>query len=118
MPYNDFKLIKGETVKNSLNTKSFYSIGSELYKFNNKEVRSIVGNDDADDFMENRGEMYSFKIGWVPPGYEHRPDLISSVYYGTTTFWWMILLFNNITDPFEGLNIGDRILVPILSSRR
>jgi len=118
MPYDDFKLSNSDSAKKDLNSKSFYSLGSEIYKFNNKEVKSILGNEDADNFMEHRGEMYSYNVGWIPAGYEHRPDLISSVYYGTSTFWWMILLFNNITDPFEGLNVGDRILIPILSSRR
>tara|TARA_R110001583_G_scaffold96437_3_gene240737 strand:+ start:6174 stop:6530 length:357 start_codon:yes stop_codon:yes gene_type:complete len=117
MAYDDFKLNSSTRVKEDLNSKSFYSLGSEVYKFNNREVRSLLGNEDADDFMEHRGEKYSYQVGWIPPGYEHRPDLISSVYYGTVTFWWMIMLFNNITDPFEDLNIGDRILIPILSSK-
>mgnify|MGYP005826865615 CR=1 FL=1 len=117
MAYDDFKLNNSTSVKNDLNSKSFYSLGSELYKFNNKEVRSLLGNEDADNFMEHKDEMFSYTVGWIPAGYEHRPDLISSVYYGTSTFWWMILLFNNITDPFEGLNTGDRILIPILSSQ-
>ena len=118
MAYDDFKLSNSTSAKRDLNSKSFYSVGSEVYKFNNKDVRSILGNEDADDFMENRGALYSFEVGWIPAGYEHRPDLISSVYYGTTTFWWMILLFNNLTGPFESLNVGDRILIPILSSKR
>ena len=97
--------------------KSFYSIGSEIYEFNGKQVRSIVGNTEADKFIEEKGDLYKFKVGWIPAGYEHRPDLISQVYYKTPNYWWMILLFNNIKDPFEGLNTGDRIFIPILASR-
>ena len=86
-------------------------------RFKNKKVVSIVGNKEAEEFVENKENLYTYEIGFIPAGYEHRPDLISSVYYGTAIHWWMILLFNNITDPFEGLNVGDRILIPILSSR-
>ena len=76
MAYDDFKLNNSSAAKKDLNAKSFYSLGSEIYKFNNREVRSLLGNKNADDFMEHRGEKYSYKVGWIPAGYEHRPDLI------------------------------------------
>jgi hypothetical protein len=31
-----------------------------------------------------------------------RPDLISLDLYGTTLFKWVLLLFNNVTNPFGG----------------
>jgi hypothetical protein len=117
MVYSGLKPVVGLPNAERANKATFYSLGSELYKFKNKTVKSIVGNKEADEFIENKENLYTFEIGFIPAGYEHRPDLISSVYYGTPIFWWMILLFNNIVDPFEGLNLGDRILVPILSSR-
>lgn len=55
-----------------------------------------------------------YNIGTVPPGYEHRPDLISDLFYNTVTLDWLILLFNGIDDPFENLNVGDTILIPKL----
>ena len=36
------------------------------------------------------------KLAYVPPGMEHRPDLISFAAYGNEKFWWLILLANNI----------------------
>ena len=51
-------------------------------------------------------------VGYIPAGYEHRPDLISDLFYDTVTKDWLILMFNNIKDPFQELNIGDRILLP------
>ena len=31
-----------------------------------------------------------------------RPDLISNDIYGTPLFKWVLLLFNNVTNPFDG----------------
>jgi len=58
--------------------------------------------------------LYNFEIAYVIPGYEHRPDLISDIFYDTPEYWWLILFYNNIDDPFEGLNIGDQIKIPKL----
>lgn len=54
------------------------------------------------------------EVGKIPPGYEHRPDRISELFYGTVTKDWMIVMFNNIKDPFQELNVGDKILLPII----
>jgi hypothetical protein len=40
-----------------------------------------------------------------------RPWLISSRYYGVDDYWWLILWFNDVSDPFS-LNIGDRLVIP------
>jgi len=48
---------------------------------------------------------------YIPAGYEHRPDLISNLFFGSPDNWWVILGMNGISDPFESLNIGDRINV-------
>lgn len=56
----------------------------------------------------------SVQVVAIPAGYEHRPDLISDLFYGTVTKDWMIVMFNNIKDPFQQLNVGDKILLPII----
>jgi|10_taG_2_1085330.scaffolds.fasta_scaffold06383_3 hypothetical protein len=48
------------------------------------------------------------------PTVEHRPDKISNIFFDTSEFWWYIQLFNNISDPFEGFNSGDRVLIPVV----
>ena len=55
---------------------------------------------------------FDYEVGYVPAGYEHRPDLISNVFYGTPKNWWLLMLVNSITDPFEGFNENDQILIP------
>jgi hypothetical protein len=62
----------------------------------------------------NSLENVTIEVGYIPAGFEHRPDLISNLFYNTTTKDWLILMFNNITDPFQQLNVNDRILIPMI----
>jgi hypothetical protein len=50
----------------------------------------------------------------VPAGMEGRPDLLSYRLYGTVDYWWVLLVANNIVDPFEQLVAGKQIRVPII----
>ena len=34
-------------------------------------------------------------------------DNISNIHYNTPYLWWVVALFNEISNPFEGLNEGD-----------
>ena len=47
----------------------------------------------------------------------HRPDLLSQNQYENTNFWWIILLYNDITDPFE-IKIGDLLRIPDIDGLR
>jgi len=51
-------------------------------------------------------------VGFVTAGFEHTPDLLSNVFYGSPDKWWLLMLVNNINDPFEGFKVQDRILIP------
>jgi hypothetical protein len=53
------------------------------------------------------------RVGKIPAGFEHRPDLISNLFFGTPGYWWYLMLVNGVTDPFEGFNSGDQILIPV-----
>lgn len=41
-----------------------------------------------------------------------RPDLISYKVYGTVNYWWVILVINNIQNPFLDLSVGQMLLIP------
>jgi hypothetical protein len=73
-----------------------------------KDIPTTVGSRAFENSMNN----FEFDIGWVPKGFEHRPDLISDVMFNTPAHWWVIMQANMITSPFEQLNAGDRILIP------
>ena len=49
---------------------------------------------------------------FIPAGYDHRPDLIANLFLGDVTSWWAILEMNGIFDPFEGLKVGERVVLP------
>ena len=94
---------------------SHYTLGEVYTIHKTKRLRTAVGSPGFDMSSEEIREKYSsFDIAYVITGYEHRPDLISNIFYKTPEYWWLILLYNNIDDPFEGLNVGDQIKIPIL----
>lgn len=94
---------------------SRYNLGEVEYFHKDKLVNSTVGSKKQDNRIKNLDLLYNYDVAVVPVGYEHRPDLISNVFFGTPAYWFLILEINNITDPFESLNVGDEILIPKLS---
>ena len=91
--------------------KGRYSIGYNNVPHLGKVVPTTVGNKAYSSFSINLAKA-PVEVGYIPAGYEHRPDLISNLFYGTPANWWLILEANNIDDPFEGLNVNDRIVLP------
>jgi len=89
-----------------------YSTGEVKYSHKGKMINSFVADPNIDRMVLNSESLYEYTIGYIPAGYEHRPDKISDLFYGTPAYWWFLLLINNIQDSFEGLNVGDRIIIP------
>ena len=88
--------------------RSRYNRGYVDVKHRGVLVRTTVGSQQYENFL---GAPIAGKLGYIPMGYEHRPDRISNLFYGTPDLWWMIMEINNISDPFEGLNVGDQIII-------
>jgi hypothetical protein len=93
---------------------SQYMLGEVSVPHRNKTTNTAVGSLGFDKTSIGLEALYDFTIAYVIPGYEHRPDLISDIFYNTPEYWWLILLYNSIDDPFEGLNVGDQIKIPVL----
>lgn len=93
-----------------MNYINHYKISNAVVNHKGKIVVTSL-NSKLDEFIKNL-ENREIEVGYIPAGYEHRPDLISNLFYNTVTYDWMILMFNNIKDPFQELNVGDRILLP------
>ncbi len=81
---------------------------------NNQTIYTTLGSNTYDKFVENLDTQFEYEVGYIPAGAQHRPDIISQVFYGSVGYWWLIMLVNNISDPFEGLNVGDQIKIPKL----
>jgi hypothetical protein len=92
-----------------------YSFDVRRSKHRNATVTSILNSPIFDKLIRDIDKTYEYEIGYVPAGYEHRPDLIANVYYGSPNNWWLLMLVNNITDPFEGFKVNERILIPKLT---
>jgi len=48
----------------------------------------------------------------VPLYAEGRPDTISEEIYGTSDFKWVVMMYNDITDPFSELSAGTLLNYP------
>jgi len=93
---------------------SRYDQGVVTVSHRNVKVTTSVGNANFDNTVKNLERLFDYDVGYIPNGWEHRPDLISNLFYGTPANWWLLMLVNGVTDPFEQLNVGDRILIPKL----
>lgn len=87
--------------------------GFEIIRHKGKDITVSVTSTEFQNFLSNITSS-KFEIGYIPAGYEHRADLISDLFYDTPIYDWLICYYNNISDPFNELNIGDRILIPLL----
>ena len=75
--------------------KILTSVGSDTYEVTVAQLQTQVRD-----------------IGRIPPGYEHRPDLISNLYFGSPGLWWTFCEMNAVVDPFEELNVNDEVNLP------
>lgn len=48
----------------------------------------------------------------VEAGYEHRMDLISAKFYGTSKYDWVLEHINDIRDPIKDVSVGRKLIVP------
>jgi len=81
----------------------------------NKVVASSLHKESIVSLIKKLSEDYEYEIGYIPNGYEGRPDLISNVYYGTSDLMWLLMYANGITDPFEGFYLNRKIKIPKIS---
>jgi hypothetical protein len=86
-------------------------VGNVKVLHKNKNISTILNSLEFDKFLEQM-DNFDFDIGNIPPGFEHRADLISNLFYDTPTLDWLISWFNNVSDPFQQLNIRYQIKIP------
>tara|TARA_R110002020_G_scaffold40484_1_gene119662 strand:- start:739 stop:1044 length:306 start_codon:yes stop_codon:yes gene_type:complete len=97
------------------NAKSIsrYSHGVRALNHKGHNCTTSVGSQ-MDLVVEDIANVDS-RVGRIPPQFAHRPDLISNLFYGTPGYWWYLMQVNGISDPMEGFNSGDQILIPSLA---
>lgn len=89
-------------------------IGSVEVIHRDRKISTTLNSQEFEKFV---GQMdnFDFDVGNIPPGFEHRADLISNLFYDTPTLDWLICWFNNVSDPFQQLNVMDLIKIPKLN---
>lgn len=95
--------------------KGPYSVDVQEVKHRNVLTTTILNTPTFDNMLQNLDAAYEYDVGYVPAGYEHRPDLISNVFYGSPKNWWLLMLVNGINDPAEGFKPNSKILIPKLA---
>ena len=79
-----------------------------------KTITTSLNATELESFLKDM-DNFDFDVGNIPPGFEHRADLISNLFYNTPTLDWLICWFNGIKDPFQALNVRDQIKIPKLA---
>jgi hypothetical protein len=90
---------------------SHYNLGYNEYTHKGKVIRTIVGNTEADSFIESF-DSKGLDSGAVPPEYVNRPDLIADIFYGDTRSFWYVCFTSLKYDVFEDFKVGSRIVIP------
>lgn len=90
---------------------SRYDFGEKIIEHKGVRVSTSI-NTELENLLDQMPHGIPYEVGYCIPQVVHRPDTLSDIMYDTPSLWWYIQLFNNIADPFEGLNPGNRILIP------
>ena len=92
---------------------SRYDFGVKKLTHKGKVVTTSLNTPFMDN-LESTIKLGRDQVGTVKEYVAHRPDTLSDIFYNTSAHWWYLLLYNNITDPFESLNPGQKLLIPFL----
>jgi hypothetical protein len=90
--------------------KNHLKLGNRKIIHKGKVVATSLNSKEFREFIDSIRSIPS-KVGTIPPGYEHRADRIANLFYGSPEFDWLVCWSNNISDPFQQLNIGDRLKI-------
>jgi hypothetical protein len=90
--------------------RGLFSIGSVDYQHKGETIRSIVGSPLADKYIVNSNKI-PIEIGFIPEGFQFRPDLIAETFYDSPASWWNVMLQSNIPD-YKDLKVYTRIILP------
>ena len=86
-----------------------YMLGSDIVTHKGRTIQTIVGNPEADAFVENLTKVEGTSYTKVPTGLENRPDLLANQFYGDPEKLWLVCLASNRFDVFEDFGVNEKI---------
>lgn len=105
---------KNNGTSSSLN-KTFQN-GSKMRRYKqifDEDVSQMRTGFYSKDLYKQNSTVRSDDIIWtIEPGFEYRSDLISTKFYGTSKYSWIIEDLNDIKDPIKDLKIGLKLKMP------
>ncbi len=96
-----------------INLTQDFDIKFDIGKF--MEFTNNVHDILTSHFITNIKNLLGVSGTFVVTGEEFRPDLISWKIYGSTQYWWIIMVFNSILDP-DDIVSGTVIEYPLLDN--
>ena len=90
--------------------KNHLKLGNTVETHKAHKVATSIKSLEFEEAMNSLNALSS-RVGVIPPGFEHRADKIADLFYGSPTLDWLVCWTNNISDPFQQLNVGDRIII-------
>jgi len=92
---------------------SRYEFGYKVMEHKGKRITTSL-TERMDTVIQNLENDYEVELGRIPKYHDSRPDLASYAFYASPKFWWMILMYNTMEDPFNNFNPGDIVRIPEL----
>jgi len=93
------------------NYMSRYDYGVNTIIHKGKSITTSL-NTNFVDTLDPTSPLANHDIARIKQYVKERPDAIADIFYNSSAYWWYILLYNNINDPFEELNPSTNILIP------
>ena len=86
----------------------------EKYKRTNFLKDDIIGGKDLSsmNFFRLFPNNFDPVICIIDDSLVGRPDLISKKYFDAVEYWWIILKYNHINDPFNELGLNTILKIP------
>ena len=106
--------MEGRSIMAAKSYPSRYDYGVKIIEHKGVKITTSI-NTEIELLIAQIPEGIPYQKGKCIPKVVHRPDTISDLAFDTPALWWYVQLFNNIADPFEGFNAGDRILLPSIN---
>jgi len=89
-----------------------YTMDYQVVNHRNCKVTTTLNTPIFDNMIMNMRRAFNYEVGYIPDGFQHRPDLIANVFTGSPDNWWLLMLINNMNDPNEKFKRNDRLLIP------